>query len=882
MLETLAPALYLSGNQNLFVLTGLHNAGISLRWGNAPRSCPGYALYGLILGAALGDYKSGYEFGEMAVRLSQEFDSLDGRCKTIFTFAAYLVGQRRPLRENEALFQESYRLALEAGNTIYAGYAIYSMTAQMALWGMELDELDAQIEKYLPYLRSAGDSDQWLLTSLTRQMGRNLQGRTANKSSLDGEDFDETAVRAAMESGKHGESGQCWYFLVKARGFGFWSDWDKALEMARDCERFLPALLGTPFVPEHNFFYSLSLAATFSQKPDEKKAILGQLAKNQRGLKKWALNCPENFAHKEFLVAAEIARITGRSEAAAPLYDAAIRAARDAGYVQNEALANELAARFYEADGRPKPARVYWEEAHYLYEKWGAHGKVAALEAEFPELRAAPVAAPAGKRRTIHATTDGDTSSLDLATVVKAAQALSGEIDLPRLLQQLLRFALENAGATRGALILRRDDQLLIEAMGEAGAEIALPSQLLEENGDLPLSVIQYVVRTRESVVLGDATREGLFTGDATVVARQIRSILCAPIVHQAKLNGLIYLENSLAPGAFTPERLEVLNVLSAQAAISLQNARLYGQLNDYSRTLKARVEERTEELRAKNEELERTLRELKEMQNRVIVQEKMASLGALTAGIAHEIKNPLNFVNNFAALSVDLTEELGEEIAKIGADLDDETRAYFAEILADLKSNAQKINEHGKRADSIVRGMLLHSRGAASQPEAADLNALVREAVQLAYHGQRALDSSFNVTLEEAYDPKMGEVRVLPHKISRVVLNLANNACYASNQKARRLGGDFSPLLGVKTQVTENSVEIRVCDNGDGIPEAAREKIFTPFFTSKPPGEGTGLGLSMSYDIVVGQHGGELRFESTGEGTEFVISLPKVEKTGI
>jgi GAF domain-containing protein len=437
-------------------------------------------------------------------------------------------------------------------------------------------------------------------------------------------------------------------------------------------------------------------------------------------------NSPENFKHKWLLVSAEIARIEGRGEAAAALYDAAITSAQANGITQDEALANESAARFYATGQRDKLTRSYAEEARYLYAKWGANAKAEAMVAEFPFLAILPEPSrvvPIDNARTTDSLAIEKSSTLDLATVVKAAQALSGEIDLRRLLQKLLRFALENAGATRGALVLQQDGQLLIEAIGSVEDEqIALPSQLLESGDQLPLSVVQYVARTRESVVLSDASNAGLFTSDSYIMAHNSKSVLCAPIVYQAKLNGLIYLENHLATGAFTPGRLEVLGVLSAQAAISLQNARLYGQLEEYSRTLEQRVADRTEELRGKNEQLRQTLRDLQEMQNRVIVQEKMASLGALTAGIAHEIKNPLNFVNNFAELSVELAQELDEELEKLQTAPDEATRELVVEILGDLKSNAQKINEHGKRADSIVRNMLLHSRGQGGEPEATDI----------------------------------------------------------------------------------------------------------------------------------------------------------------
>jgi signal transduction histidine kinase len=285
----------------------------------------------------------------------------------------------------------------------------------------------------------------------------------------------------------------------------------------------------------------------------------------------------------------------------------------------------------------------------------------------------------------------------------------------------------------------------------------------------------------------------------------------------------------------------------------------------------------RTRELQAKNTELEKTLQRLQDMQDQVVMQEKLASLGALTAGIAHEIRNPLNFVNNFAELSAELTQELREDIAKQKDRLDSEILKDIEAILYDLEQNVYKINEHGRRAGRIVNGMLLHSRGNPGQREPSDVNTLLAEYVNLAYHGMRAQDASFNVTIETDYDPSIGLVDVVPQDIGRVFLNVINNACYAAHVKRKDMGEGFSPTLSVHTANRGDRVEIRICDNGTGIPPEVRDKIFQPFFTTKPAGAGTGLGLSISYDIVVQEHKGEIHVETEeGQYTELIITLPK------
>ncbi|HSQ74439.1 MAG TPA: HAMP domain-containing sensor histidine kinase, partial [Bacteroidota bacterium] len=271
------------------------------------------------------------------------------------------------------------------------------------------------------------------------------------------------------------------------------------------------------------------------------------------------------------------------------------------------------------------------------------------------------------------------------------------------------------------------------------------------------------------------------------------------------------------------------------------------------------------------------TLNNLKDTQNQLVLSEKMASLGQLTAGIAHEIKNPLNFITNFSVLSHDLTKDLRKELAAERDRVDPQRAAEIESLLSDLEQNVSKINEHGKRADSIVRGMLLHSRGKSGERQETDLNALLAEYTNLAYHGMRAQDQTFNVKIETDFDPTVGKVNVVPQDLSRAFLNIVNNACYAANDKKRSLKNGFVPVVRVSAKSLPGSVEIRIRDNGNGIPQSVRDKIFNPFFTTKPAGAGTGLGLSLSYDIITQEHRGEISVDTKeGEYTEFVITIPR------
>lgn len=326
-------------------------------------------------------------------------------------------------------------------------------------------------------------------------------------------------------------------------------------------------------------------------------------------------------------------------------------------------------------------------------------------------------------------------------------------------------------------------------------------------------------------------------------------------------------------------------NMNKQQKALALERQKRL-QEEEEKRGLEYLVAERTAELTQQKEELEQALEELKTTQTQLVQREKMASLGELTAGIAHEIQNPLNFVNNFSEVSVELLDEIAEERNKTKADRDDE---LIYEILADLRQNLQKINHHGRRADSIVKGMLEHTRVSTGKKQPVDINALADEYLKLAYHGLRAKNNLFNANLLTQFDPAIHKIEAVPQDIGRVLLNLYNNAFYAVHQKQKELGetADYQPEVSVSTRLSGGTtdteqdsrgttIELRIRDNGTGIPPEIVNKIYQPFFTTKPTGQGTGLGLSLSFDIITKGHGGDIQVNTeAGQFTEFTVELP-------
>jgi signal transduction histidine kinase len=556
-------------------------------------------------------------------------------------------------------------------------------------------------------------------------------------------------------------------------------------------------------------------------------------------------------------------------------------------------------------NGKEKIAQTYLKDAYYGYARWGAKAKVQDLEARYPQFFARVVSRKTpgsltpdetivlGSSKTTTSTMIEDSRVLDLATVMKASLALAEEIVLDKLLSKFMKVILENAGAQKGFLIMEKSGKLVIEAAGAIDVEqvMVLQSTPVKNNPNIPAAIINYVERTQQNLVINEAARESIFATDPYITANQPKSILCSPIVKQGKLLGILYLENNQCAGAFTSDRIELLNILTSQAAISLENARLYNnletansqlevarlQLEDYSHTLEAKVEERTQELQEKNRQLEQTLLELRTAQKQIVAQEKLASLGALTAGIAHEIRNPLNFVTSLAALSEGLMAELCNVLNSQVERRDRASTDAIHEILTYLKRNVDEIHQQGQRANSIIHSMLLHVRSNKSQRQTTDFNAVVTQSVQLAYHSQRNRDNEINLTLQINCDDAIGQLELFPSDFSRAIINIVDNACYAAIAKHKQSDASFTPIVSVTTKNHDTVVEIRIWDNGTGIAPEIREKIFHPFFTTKPTGQGTGLGLSLTHDIIIGQHQGKLEVQSEpGVYTEFFITLPK------
>jgi two-component system, NtrC family, sensor kinase len=438
----------------------------------------------------------------------------------------------------------------------------------------------------------------------------------------------------------------------------------------------------------------------------------------------------------------------------------------------------------------------------------------------------------------------------ELRALGEVSRAVNSTLNLETVLSTIVTKAVQLSGTEAGAIYVFDDRQREFCLRATYGMDQELIDALTQRRIGMDDPNVAEALAQPEPIQVADLKEEAPSDINEITLRAGYRARLVAPLLRGEDVVGLLVVRRR-TPGTFPQNTVELIKTFAAQSAVAIENARLF-------------------------QNVETSLEDLRTAQDRLIQTEKLASLGQLTAGIAHEIKNPLNFVNNFSAVSVELIDELREALGSVH--LDSKLRAEIGEIADTLQGNLDKVVQHGKRADAIVKNMLLHSRQGSGEHRPVDINALVEESLNLAYHGARAEKQGFNITLERSFDPAAGEVDLFPQEITRALLNLISNGFYAATKrKAEANGGDYEPTLAAATKNLGDRVEIRIRDNGTGIPPEVKEKLFNPFFTTKPAGEGTGLGLSISHDIIVKQHGGYIEVDTQpGEFTEFRIVLPR------
>ncbi|WP_257463510.1 AAA family ATPase [Archangium lipolyticum] len=580
VLAALLPAAAFTDYRLLHLLL-CHMVNLSLRHGITDAMPHGYACFGSILGPTFHRYQDGYRFVRVACDLVEKHHYLAVKAKVLY-FMGKITFWNRPLPEALGYYKTAFQVSIETGDLAHACYCSNTILTTLLTQGVPLSEAYRESEVRLDFVRKAKYQGIGDVIVSTQRFIRNMRGFTRTFSTFTDERFSQEEFEARLAESR-GTAMICLYNILKLRARFMSGDYEEALAAASRAREFLWATFSHLLIHDYHVYDALTLAALHDKvPPDERASLLETLTAHQRQLQEWAENRPETFFNTSALVSAELARLLGRDLEAMHLYEAAIRSAQENGFVQNEGLAYELAARFYLQRGFEDFARAYLRRARACYERWEADGKVRQLDERYPELVEQPVLPLSG---TVMARPE----QLDLLSVMKASQAISGEIVLERLLETLMRVLLEQAGAQTGVLMLCRGEELSIcaEAWLERGEVVVRLFPSAPSARAPPQSLINYVKRTRERVILGDASAPGLSGSDDPAAPRRPRSALCLPILRQGELVALLYLENNLARNAFSSDRMATLDLLASQAAISLENARLYSEVKEESRERK-------------------------------------------------------------------------------------------------------------------------------------------------------------------------------------------------------------------------------------------------------------------------------------------------------
>jgi len=581
----LPPALFT--DENLFGLVVARMANLSLQYGNSDGSCLAYVWLGLLLGQRFGNYPAALQFGQLGFDLVEQCGLTRFKARVYLDFSHVANPWMQHMRGGPGLARRALAAAEEIGDLTFAAYSGCNLISAMLAAGEPLDTVQREAEDRLQStVRARFDLVADMITGQLRLILA-LRGHTQNVASFNGAEFDEAEFERHLAQDPGMAVANGWYWVRKLQGRFLASDPQGAVEAAARMEQYLWTVPSHLEMTEYHFHAALARAACCdAARPEARDRLLAALRAHHRQIEHWATHCPENFVCRAALVAAEIARVEGRELEAERIYEHAIQAARNHGFIYLEALAHELAGQFYFGRGLETSGDAHLRHACACYDLWGAAGKVTQIERRYPRLALADRPRP-------RSAADPRLQQLDVASVIKASQAVSGEIVLPRLIETVMSVALENAGADRGLLILPRGDRWCIEAAARAGnrkIEVILHSAEMDE-ATCPEMLLRYVIRTHASVAVNDAAAPHLFAADPYLSHRQPRSMLAVPIVRHGALAGVLYLENSLASHVFTPGRTALLEVLAGQAAISLENTRLYSDVREREEKIRRLVD---------------------------------------------------------------------------------------------------------------------------------------------------------------------------------------------------------------------------------------------------------------------------------------------------
>ncbi|MEH2093611.1 ATP-binding sensor histidine kinase [Nostoc sp.] len=896
MLTALVPAAYVAA-PTLMPLLIFKQVELSIQSGNCPVSVFAYGDYGLILCGIIGDIENGYKFGELALSLHDRLQLTSFKCRNWYVVHTYIKHWTITLSEILPGLQEAYHSGLETGDieiaclsaTAYCYYAYYA--------AQELTELAQTMDAYRQTIHQYKHAASLSYQEIYQQTVLNLLGQSEMPHLLTGAIFNQEKSLAELQAANQRTALFMWH-INQAILYYLFGQEREAAQASVQTAQYLDGGLAMFMVPLYSFFDALiQLTQYADESPELCHAILLQVQQHQDKLHHWAALAPSNHQHRCELIAAEQYRVLGNKPDAIEAYDRAISSAKANNFIQDEALANELAAKFYLEWGKEKIAQTYMQEAYYCYARWGAKAKTDDLERRYPQLlksireqrrlsfnpleTIATIAHTSNSLSNYYTNSTSISDALDFNSVLKAAQNISSTIKLDKLVTSLTKIILENSGAKKSVLILPQQNGVvppLIEASSDTwqvkaitfideesnsqtDVKTLLDSQLLDTCQSIPIKLINYVKNIQETVIIDNCQTNIPRVIDKYMLQHQPKSVLSTPIINQGHLVGIIYLENQLISGVFTTERLQVINLLASQAAISLENARLYQQAGI-------------------------ALQDLQQAQLQIVQSEKMSALGNLVAGVAHEMNNPLGFI--YASLQEakptvrDIVEHLrlyqknfpnpGNEIKDHAEDIDlDYSLSDFPKIIDAMVMSCDRLR-------NISTSLRTFSRADKDYKIPFNIHEGIDSTILILKHRLKANQQRPEIEVITNYG-NLPQIECFPGQLNQVFMNILANAIDALDES--NTGRSFKEIksnpnrITIKTSLENEGVKIAIADNGKGMNELVKQKIFDHLFTTKGVTKGTGLGLAIARQIVTEKHGGTIEVNSRpGEGTEFAIEL--------
>jgi PAS domain S-box-containing protein len=914
-------------DRNLVLLCSCHMVNMTIRYGNCDASVMAYGCLGMNLGPFSGEYRRGFQFGRLGYDLVAKRQLVAYKAQIEYIIGTFLSFWNEPRTRAIEHLYSAFKATVAAGDLNTASYVCDHLVSHKLAAGEPLEKLYVESEAFLDFTRKAKFDPSCQIITRTQRFIQAMRGFTADVSTWSSSDFSDDEYERFMERYEW-KSIVCGYYIMKLQARVISGDYHAAITARARATPLLWANAGMVQEAEYHFYGALASAAYYDEaSADERPDLLMALKAHHQQLELWAQTCPENFQNRSTLVAAERARIEGRDVDAMRLYQQAVRSARANSFVHYEALANEVAARFYRGRGLEEIAHLYVGNARRCYLRWGADGKVRQLDESYPHLREEqPVAGP---RSTIGTPIE----RLELATVLKISQTLSSEIVLEKLIDALLRTAIEHAGAERGLLILPRGAELRIQAAATTGGSSVIiePCDAPISSSELPEPVIQYAARTQESVILDDASARGPFSNDEYIRREHARSILCLPLIKQGRLIAVLYLENNLAANVFTPARIAVLNVLASAAAISLENSRLYRELQEREAKIRRLVDANIVGVLINN--LEGQILEANDAFLQMVryTRDDLTSgrlrwtgltppewqavtegaVAQLRASGSCEIFEKEYFRSDGSRVPVliaatligdarsetlafvlDLTERKRLRqaqadlaymnrvitVGELAASLAHEIKQPIAAAVMDAKVCARWLQ---RDTPNIAEACEAASRIVKDTMRAADIIDRVRSLYRRGTPQRELVDlneivremivlltdeaNRYSIPIRTELTPSLPEVMADRVQIQQVLMNLMLNGIEAMKDTS-------GELMVTSTRTEDGQSMISVSDLGIGLPQEQPDRIFEAFFTTKS--QGTGMGLSISRTIVE-SHGGRLwATANPGRGATFQFTV--------